>query len=452
VSRFRMLAIDGGGIRGLIPALWLNALEQKLTPTTMADAFDLFAGTSTGAIIAAGLAVGAKTTAEIGKLYSEHASEVFLPAPSLQRWSRISPWLRPGYVPSGLNKLLRTIFEDRTLRDVHLRSKVLLVTAFDAFNREPVVFDSSQAEDQELSLVDVCLASSAAPTYFPAHVMKYRGGRTAMLDGGMTANNPAAIALACALRDNRPREDVLLISLGTGQVTENIPVKDALRFGRLQWSRPVIDVLFEGNSGITADIVEQVMHPRGRAPQRDNCRNYFRLQVRLEARNGNMDDVREANLQELTAAAAGYLVRLGREKFEAAVAALSRPRRAGARVPNPQDDADPRELVRTVRDRLPAEVRKCIEYAAGDDWPEVLLAYLQSAADGVPEEHCVRQAREQLQHGGVPFHQCADLLRTSQARFNAELLRRFTALREETQLLMEAIERESRQSSRPRGG
>lgn len=440
MSRFRMLAIDGGGIRGLIPALWLETLEQRLTPATIAGAFDLFAGTSTGAIIAAGLAVGAKTTAEIGKLYSEHASEVFLPAPKLQRWSRISPWLRPGYKPGGLKKLLEKIFEDRTLFHVHQRGKVLLVTAFDAFNREPVVFDSSQTEDQKLSLVNVCLASSAAPTYFPAHVMKYRGGQTAMLDGGMTANNPAAIALAWALREKHSREDLLLVSLGTGQVTENIPIKDALKFGRLQWAQPAISVLFEGNSGITAEIVEDVM------PQ-----NYYRLQVRLEARNGEMDDVSQTNLQELGAAAAGYITRLGREKFEAAAAALARPRRAGVRILHPQADGDPRELVRTVRDLLPAEVRKCIEYASGDEWPEILRKYLQCAADGVPEEQCVRLAREQLL-AHVPFHQCADLLRTAQARFNAELVRRFTALREETQLLMDAIDRESRPSGRTRTG
>ncbi len=440
MSRFRILAIDGGGIRGLIPAVWLQALEQKLTPTTMTGAFDLFAGTSTGAIIAAGLAVGAKTTADIGRLYSENASAVFLPAPKFQRWTRVSPWLRPGYVTTGLKKLLREIFEDRTLRDVHQKQKVLLVTAFDAFNREPVVFDSSQPEDHDLSLVDVCLASSAAPTYFPGHVMKYRGAPTAMLDGGMTANNPAAIALAWALREKHPREDLLLISLGTGQVTENIPVKNALKYGRLQWAQPAINVLFEGNSGITADIVEHVM------PQ-----NYFRLQVRLEARNGEMDDVSETNLQELGAAAVGYISRLGRGKFAAAAAALAKPRRAGVRIPQPQADADPRELVRTVRDLLPAEVRKCIKYAAGSDWPEIIREYLQCAADGVPEEKCVQMAREQLQRH-VPFLQCADLLRTSQARFNAELDRRFTALREETQLLMGAIDRESRPPGRPKAG
>ena len=293
----RILSIDGGGIRGVIPAYWLSQLETRLG--SLQSKFDVFAGTSTGAIIAAGLACGL-TAAQIYHLYRTSGPEIFRRKklwrflPSL----RASCGLRPKYGREGLDRVLLNTFQERTLADI-TPGKRLIIVALDAYNRRQVVFDSEESDYGHHRLRDLCRASAAAPTYFPPHALPAQGIVVPFLDGGLAGNNPSTVALARALRSGLGLNEVLLVSLGTGSVHETIDApkvtQQVEKRGWLTWASPLIDLLFDGSSAINDDVSASILGS-----------DYFRFQVRLPKNLGALDDVRSTHLENLVAEARNY--------------------------------------------------------------------------------------------------------------------------------------------------
>lgn len=168
MGRFKILSIDGGGIREILPAYWLSELEDALGKP-IRDVFDLFAGTSAGAIIAAGIAGDFKKPRDILDIYKLHGATVF-PSPDAPRYLRpIKRLRRPKYSDAGLNNLLTNVFETKQLGAIEKR---VLIASFDAFNRRPLVFDNAQESHKALPIRDACKASASAPTYFPSHVTR----------------------------------------------------------------------------------------------------------------------------------------------------------------------------------------------------------------------------------------------------------------------------------------
>jgi patatin-like phospholipase/acyl hydrolase len=203
-GRFKVLSLDGGGIRGIIPARILTTIEDK-TNRSIADMFDLIAGTSTGGILAAGLA-GSKggnkpirTAAELLNMYVDRGAEIF----SRSLWKGITSvgGLRDERYSAGpLERVLKDTLGDAELKDVITN---VLIPSYDIEGRGdyrgggPYFFKSSKAstdQDYNYYLRDVARATSAAPTYFePAHIENRSGAKwTALVDGGVFANNPAA--------------------------------------------------------------------------------------------------------------------------------------------------------------------------------------------------------------------------------------------------------------------
>ena len=314
---FRILSLDGGGVRGLVTATWLAALESA-TGRPARETFDLVAGSSTGAILAAAVAQG-RPAAEIAALYARDAAAIFPPA--LPRWwDRFLRSFRQGlsaprYSGKGLDRVLSREFGERTLGELPVRT---LVTSYDTWGREPVVFKSWKAEHAGQPVWAVCRASCSAPGYFPAQVLKLGDRRRPLIDGGIVANNPSACALAEGWKISkalgRDPADMLLASFGTGEATRPIGLDQAREWGPLEWAIPVIGTLFDGASDAAHYIVRQIL---------DEDR-YFRFQAPLDTALDDLDGASAANLAALKALAEDYLAGPGRTRLERLAARLSR--------------------------------------------------------------------------------------------------------------------------------
>ena len=154
VATFKVLSVDGGGIRGIIPAHWLTRLEAELKAQksgSLLDVFDLFAGTSTGSIIAAGLSVG-KSAAELCALYEVGGKKIFSKSWLSNPFRYGGGALLPAYSGVGLDELLDKEFQNTRLGDA---AKRLLITAFNGGSRTLKLFDSDKPSDKNYLLREV---------------------------------------------------------------------------------------------------------------------------------------------------------------------------------------------------------------------------------------------------------------------------------------------------------
>lgn len=298
----RILSMDGGGIRGLVTCRWLEGVEAALAAAgrgTLRDRFDLFAGSSTGAMVACALGIGLPP-ARIAELYRLHRDTIF-PGITRRLWSRLGRTFEhgpsaPRYDGRGLERVLQDVFGDTRLGDL---ATPTLVTAYDTIGRKPVVFKSFKPEHAQLPVWEVCRASAAAPTYFPAHGITFEGRLHALIDGGVVANNPTACAIAEAMRKDRRVErsgELVVLSVGSGERNRAIDLRSAREWGALEWAVPIIDVLFDASS----DSVDYIAHHLVGD-------GYFRLQAELVVGLDDLDDTSETNLLALETLARDYL-------------------------------------------------------------------------------------------------------------------------------------------------
>ncbi len=236
---FRILSIDGGGIRGIFPAAFLAGLERRwLGSDSISRYFDLIVGTSTGGIIALGLASG-YTAAELCRLYVERGCEIFPPIPNnwfgdlTRDWRRFFQLFKVRYDRKSLVRILRELFGTRKFGDTNTR---LCIPSFDGRHGEPYIFKTPHHPDYRLdrheSTVKVAAATAAAPTYYAP--MEDRGYR--FIDGGVWANNPVMIALVDALSCfDVPRERVRILSLGCGNRPYTVGKVKAKMGGAFAW-------------------------------------------------------------------------------------------------------------------------------------------------------------------------------------------------------------------------
>jgi len=194
---FKILSIDGGGIKGLYSAKIIDHLEKQVKGS-IGDYFDLIAGTSTGGLIALGLSIG-KSAEELVDFYKEHGPNIFANSVPLSRNIRFLQQLlfRSKYSSKNLRNALIEIFEDKTISDAR---NLLCIPSFNLTLGKNRVFKYDHSgivgTDNSLKLVDVALATSAAPTYFPVHKIENQY----FADGGVWANNPSLCALLEALK------------------------------------------------------------------------------------------------------------------------------------------------------------------------------------------------------------------------------------------------------------
>lgn len=312
---FRILSIDGGGIRGLIPALVLAEIE-RLTGRPIADCFDLVAGTSTGGILALGLTCpgpggGPRYRAlDLADLYLKEGARIF----DESLWRRLTNpmGLRAAkYPPEGIEGVLRQYFGEQRLREALTE---VLVTAYELEKRDAFFYRRRRAQEDpryDVPMRVAARATSAAPTYFEPALVTWPGDRDVLVDGGVFANNPALCAYAEArqtlAREGREGADILLVSLGTGLYCRPFRYEDAKVWGVAGWAKPVLDVIFDG----VADTVDYQL--RQLLPAVAGQPRYHRFQTDLDAALSEMDDTTPAHLEGLRRAAEGILQRQAAE-------------------------------------------------------------------------------------------------------------------------------------------
>jgi patatin-like phospholipase/acyl hydrolase len=247
---YRILSIDGGGMRGIIPAFWLNEIERQ-TNKPICHLFNMISGTSTGAIIAAGLVTPKNEYTplyrayDIVQLYQTCGEKIFTKAGK-------SEIFNAAYTDLGRLNLFRDYFKeaklDRSLVDL------IIPAVNESFLNLPHLFSTFEARKdpfKNVSYVDALMATTAAPTFFPP----YKINNEIYLDGGIHANNPAQIAYDQAVKNGVRKENIQLISMGTGDYIPD-PLNTESDRGWLFWGRNLQRVAFSAQAG-TSDQTMQ---------------------------------------------------------------------------------------------------------------------------------------------------------------------------------------------------
>jgi patatin-like phospholipase/acyl hydrolase len=258
---YHILSLDGGGIRGLLSIIIIQRLEAA--HPGFLDQIDLFAGTSTGGILALGLAYGLSPE-RIRELYETSGRRVFADT-ILDDVRDLGKLIGADYNLDPLKEELSKEFGTHTLGDL---DKKVLVTTFDLDNEpdNPLKIRtwkakffhnySSADSDAQEKLVDVALRTSAAPTYFPI----FQG----YIDGGVVAANPSVSALAQALHPetgNQKINDLVLLSIGTGISPRYLSQLDA-DWGLAQWAPHLVGLMLEGGAGLADYQSRQILDER----------------------------------------------------------------------------------------------------------------------------------------------------------------------------------------------
>jgi hypothetical protein len=231
---FRILSIDGGGIRGVLPAAYLAELERRfLGGKSIGSYFDMVAGTSTGGIIALALARG-MSAQEAERIYVDRSARIFPELKGWRKWRRLWRWLsRPKHDQQVLKNELLAVFDDAVLDSAETR---LVVPSFEGRFGEPFIYKTPHhpdyQKDRHKRFSDVALHTTAAPSYYPG----IEDNGYVMIDGGIWANNPIMNALVDVLACyDVPRENIRILSLGTGE--ENFTIgEDARNGGAAKWA------------------------------------------------------------------------------------------------------------------------------------------------------------------------------------------------------------------------
>ncbi|PXW68330.1 patatin-like phospholipase [Blastomonas natatoria] len=251
-SPFRVLSIDGGGMRGLYSASFLAGISQlfeRERETGMLDigkGFDLIVGTSTGAILGCAAAVG-EPMSKVAKLYKEHGKAIFpIRLPTNLTGALMQAKTRPRHLKNGdqaLRAALVAVLQQRTIAQVYAeRGIALAIPAVEMGHQRSWVFKTPHLgghRDDHFTLVDVCMASSAAPIFRSLAAIQMAdglGGHRVFADGGLWANNPVLVALLDALQMAPVDREIEIFALGTCPRPEGEAIEeDEVHRGLLEW-------------------------------------------------------------------------------------------------------------------------------------------------------------------------------------------------------------------------
>lgn len=308
---FTILSIDGGGIRGIIPAVLLAELEDR-TGCHVSDLFDLVAGTSTGGILALGLTCPGEngtprySASDLVSFYEEEGPDIFHRS-GWGLFEKPRSFFDEKYNAEPIERILQERFNGAMLSAA---TTDVLVPSYDLESRRPYFFTSKDLRDdssdhEDVPMWKVARATSAAPTYFEPYKLDTDTGvdYLSLVDGGVYANNPAACALVEAIAEfDAAPTDVFMVSLGTGEHMRRIPHERAQDWGLIGWARPILDVVFDGVSDTVSFQIEQILNLGTTADRR-----FVRLQPNLNKENDEMDNARPSNLRALKVIAHAYV-------------------------------------------------------------------------------------------------------------------------------------------------
>ena len=284
----KILSIDGGGIRGIIPSLLLHYLEGQ-SGKPIAELFDLCVGTSSGGITALGLA----QQDEAGHpKYSAHDLAAFFENSGAKIFKK-TVWRNIRSAGGVLDELYSAKPLEGALRKYYGRTRLgdtlgsTMVTTYDIEARRTLFLKSWHPDHEAVLCRDAARATSAAPTYFEPALIRVQGQARALVDGGVFVNSPVVSAYAEALK-LYPGEPLLVVSLGTGELVRPIPYELAKDWGQAGWVMPLLDCMFDGATKAANHQMRMFLGDM-----------YFRLQVSLDEANDDMDDASSANIHNL---------------------------------------------------------------------------------------------------------------------------------------------------------
>ncbi|KAI8002083.1 Patatin-like protein 2 [Camellia lanceoleosa] len=331
-----VLSIDGGGIRGLIPGTILGFLESELQKldgedARIADYFDVIAGTSTGGLVTAMLTAPNEknrplfAAKDIKNFYLDNCPKIFPQVSSL--FPKVIKALSgPKYDGEYLHSLVKEKLGNIKL---HQALTNIAIPTFDIKRLQPTIFSTYEVMNNpslDALLSDICIATSAAPTYLPAHYFETKDptGKVRefnLIDGGVAANNPALIAISEVAKQILWRSSdyfaikkmdygrLLVISLGTGspEANEKYNADESAKWGLLGWltsggSTPLVDVFSQASSDMVdyhLNVVFQALHSE---------KNYLRIQDdTLTGKVSSVDIATKKNLEDLVKVGEGLL-------------------------------------------------------------------------------------------------------------------------------------------------
>jgi uncharacterized protein len=310
----RILCLDGGGIRGIIPGQVLVNLEQLLKErlganARLADGFDLVAGTSTGGILSCAYLLPDPGNPNRPKYSATRAVDIYLERGQAifdqsvyQHVSTVGGLADEKYASAGIESALADYFGEARLSAL---LRPCLVTAYDIGRRKTHFFtqhDARASAKADFLVRDVARATSAAPTYFEAvRIQSLTGVPYDVIDGGVFANNPALCAYAEA-RTKMPKlptaKEMVILSLGTGHALKPYPHEKAKDWGLVGWARPLVDILMSGVAE-TVDYQLKQMFDAVKCPEQ-----YLRLDADLDKQPSStrdLDNGDAANMKRLRA-------------------------------------------------------------------------------------------------------------------------------------------------------
>jgi len=305
----RILSIDGGGIRGILPGQILVSLEEKLKNKSgdpsarIGDYFDLVAGTSTGAILSAAYVCPSDdgsqkpkfSAQEAVNFYLEDGDEIF----DVGFWRSIGTLGGVNdekYSADELERVLKSAFGDIKLSEL---LKPTCLVSYDVKRRLPIIFKQHTAVEKksDFKVRDLLRGSTAAPTYFEAariYSLPPLKQKYVLVDGGMVANDPALSAYSEAIKfdDVNGIKDMIIVSIGTGKQLKGYTYSEIKDWGPLGWARPSIDIALEGGPQMTEYYLNQI------ASTVDDSK-YYRIQPKLYDADSALDNATPENLENL---------------------------------------------------------------------------------------------------------------------------------------------------------
>lgn len=272
---FKILSIDGGGIKGLYSATILRHFEEQYN-CRISDHFDMLCGTSTGGLIALALSLR-MPAADICRFYEEEGPNIFPQFIFNKRWlpKKVVNWINAGvgiakqtfykgkFDDVPLRKALEKIFKERTLSESH---NLLCIPTYVVTEARPWVFKFDHKEgnldrDNKAKYVDVALATSAAPTYFPMAEIDYYD-RKQFVDGGVWGNNPTLVgfleALTYFVGQGKPYQSLKILSVSSLTLTGGKPVGIKRKRAFVNWRNELFETSLTGQSYFTDYFMEKI--------------------------------------------------------------------------------------------------------------------------------------------------------------------------------------------------
>lgn len=309
----KILSIDGGGIRGIIPGMLLAALEEKLKiesknpDAAIVDFFDFFAGTSTGGILTCLLLCPSEenplrpkySAKEALDMYLNHGSEIF----KTSFFSRIKALLgftSEKYKSEVFENVLEIFFDKTTLSQL---IKPCIITAYNIELRKTHFFRQQNAilrgDVRNFYVKDVCRATSAAPSYFSvAEIYSLANVRYPLLDGGVFAVNPALSALIeiTKIFNQTQINDIFIFSIGTGRSRRSYDYYNFKKRRAIAMVPALIDIMMSGVAETSDFFLQQLFHSAGKEKQ------YIRLEPKfLQSIKEGLDAASPINIKKLVA-------------------------------------------------------------------------------------------------------------------------------------------------------